>query len=99
MRRSYAIVAAVAASVLFAVAIPGAAQAASGGLIINGVWNEDPTGCLQAEGSPGQPVVVENQTDAVVAIYNEPDCAGQIIDYVYFGDVSYQLFGQSLALN
>lgn len=76
MRRMATVLGACAAAATLALAVPGAAYAAHGFLIIDGMAHYDPSGCFPL--GDFVPPVVTNQTDSVVAVWSGPDCTGQV---------------------
>ncbi|MET7344583.1 hypothetical protein [Streptomyces sp. NPDC005547] len=84
MRRLATSLGALAAALTLGVAMPASAQAASGELYLNYQQFTNPSGCVQIPRSPLPYNLVNNQTDALVTVYAEPDCRGRI-DFVVPG--------------
>ncbi|MDJ0382557.1 hypothetical protein [Streptomyces sp. G-G2] len=83
--RMVTVLGALASAALLMVAVPGSAQAATGTLTINGVDHKDPVGCFDltppdSSGPPAggsatpDPMVVKNNTDKVVKIWDTWEC-------------------------
>ncbi len=76
MRRLTTSLGSLAAGVLLALAVPAAgAHAADGVLIINGVQQTNPQGCITNSASPAV-IQLLNLTDRAAVVYAMPDCQG-----------------------
>ena len=72
---------ALAATGALALSLTGAAHAADGVVFTNGFPHENPSGCI----SPPRAMTegtLENQTNAPVLVYSEPDCSGAVVELV-----------------
>ncbi|GAA5058615.1 hypothetical protein HNP84_005479 [Thermocatellispora tengchongensis] len=93
MRRIASTLATVAAAGMLALSLPSAAHAANGVLLLNGELYFDPSGCYPSD---RWPLAVRNDTDQVVAIYETPDCTGEVLEFVFPDESSISEFGNSV---
>ncbi|MER5889886.1 hypothetical protein ABT160_39180 [Streptomyces sp. NPDC001941] len=84
-RRVAMVVAAGAAALGLAVAVPGSAFGAQGSLVVNGVAYEDPSGCYPVDWFPSS---VANHTDAIAEVHTGPGCTGPV-EWLVYPDETY----------
>ncbi|SEH01436.1 hypothetical protein SAMN05444920_120140 [Nonomuraea solani] len=96
MRRITTALAALTAAGALALAPISPALAANGVLVLNGEALFDPSGCFDSD---RWPLAVENHTDGVVIVFDEPGCGGPPSDFVYPGGSTVSEFGQSVYIH
>ncbi|MFE7532572.1 hypothetical protein ACFU7Y_43820 [Kitasatospora sp. NPDC057542] len=94
MRRLATALGTLAAAGAMAIALPNAAFAARGQLILApGQFIQNPSGCYNA---PIFPLIVQNETNESVRVYDGPNCTGNVIAVVPPGGGTTQEFGSSV---
>ena len=82
MRRITTTLGTLAAGALLAVALPAAsANAAQGMLLVNGMQQMNPQGCVQAAAQP-MDMAVANLTDHIVLVHLLPNCQGEVTSVI-----------------
>ncbi|GAA1389713.1 hypothetical protein GCM10009639_17680 [Kitasatospora putterlickiae] len=94
MRRLATVLGTLAAAGTMAIALPTTALAADGQLLISpNVVIENPSGCYDA---PVFPLILRNNTDEYVLVYDGPHCTGHVLAVVPPGGHTTQEFGSSV---
>ncbi|MET8542100.1 hypothetical protein ABZW03_15790 [Kitasatospora sp. NPDC004799] len=94
MRRLATVLGALAAAGTMALALPHAAFAAHGQLVIApATIVKDPSGCYNAQVVP---LILRNETDESATVYDGANCTGQVIAVVPPGGHTTQEFGSSV---
>jgi hypothetical protein len=84
IRNTAAGLAALAVLTAAALAIPAAAQAAVGPVIVNGQFYIDPSGCTNIQDAP--PLDIQNYSSSTVVVFAAPGCNGDVTAILNSGD-------------
>ncbi|GGQ90553.1 hypothetical protein [Kitasatospora griseola] len=94
MRRLATVLGTLATAATMALALPDAASAATGTLVIAPNQTiENPSGCYNAQIFP---LILRNETNEYALVYDGSNCTGQVIAVVPPGGSTTQEFGQSV---